>query len=59
MCLIKHHSVMTHNCMEKNGDFFAPTPMEEALNWRLSRAQSCSECNGGDGSILLLMGIEG
>jgi len=26
--------------MEVNGDFCAPTPMEEALNWRLSSAQS-------------------
>jgi hypothetical protein len=59
MCLIKHHSIMTRNYMEVNGDFCALTPMEEALNWRLSRAQSYSKCCGEDGSLLQLMGIEG
>jgi hypothetical protein len=59
ICLIKHHSIMTHNYMDVNGDFCAPTPMEEALNWKLSRAQSCSKCYGGYGSLLHLMWIEG
>jgi len=40
-----------------NGDFCTQIPMKVALNWRLSRAQSYSECYGEDGSLLPLMGI--